>query len=79
MVNLIQPRVTNVYAKNGELKVSIAIDLNLNLNTDGLVLAAQAQGQGHSPYVKEEEEEISYEIPSFKNEGLVKFGKKVKE
>lgn len=78
MVNLIQPRVQHIHTRDGEVQVSITIDLNLNLNTDGLVLAA-SQSKGHSPYVKEEEDEINYEIPSFKNKGLVKFGKKVKE
>lgn len=70
MAQLIKPNQVKLITEKGECNLHITLDLNINLNTGKLEINAKEN------YVKEEKEDVSWEIPEFKPTKKIQFGKK---
>lgn len=73
MVQRLRPKSVNIINRDGECSLQITLDININLNQNGISASV-------SPSLKEDEDNVTWEIPDFESSDTkIKFGKDIEE
>lgn len=79
MGHTIRPQNVTIISKDGEVTVNLVLELNINLSTEGIKTSVISKAQDVPEEPESENTSIPWEIPSFKHDTKVKFGKSVTE